>query len=88
MPMFTLSATKYFKKYFTKGNYYCKRIVEKENVGLIQKLSALYTTETVDSLIHICRRGNHHDRIDVNVLDAGVADVDEDHVALYLEYYD
>ncbi len=43
---------------------------------LIAKFSELYTTETVDSIFHLYERGNHHDRVDDNVLAAGTVDVD------------
>jgi hypothetical protein len=67
---------------------YCKCLVNESNVGSLRKLSELYTTEFVDSHFHLCGRGYHHDRVNVNALAAGTADVDEDLVALYLGYYD
>jgi hypothetical protein len=42
----------------------------------------------VDSYFHLCRRGYHHDNVDVDVVAVGTDDVDEDSVALYLGYYD
>jgi len=52
------------------------------------KLSEFYIAETVDSLFHLCGCGNHHDYKNNDVLGVGTADVDEDHVALYLRCYD
>jgi hypothetical protein len=40
------------------------------------------------SLFYLYGCGNHHDHIDVDLLDAGAIDVDKDHVALDLGYYD
>jgi hypothetical protein len=36
----------------------------------------------VDSQFHLCGRGYHHDRVDVDALAAGTIDVDENPVAL------
>jgi hypothetical protein len=36
----------------------------------------------VDSLIHLCECGNHHNRVDVDALDAGAAGVDEGTLSL------
>jgi hypothetical protein len=47
-----------------------------------------YTTELVNSYFHLCERGYHHDDVDADALDAGIADVDVNPVALYLGYYD
>jgi hypothetical protein len=37
----------------------------------------------VNSCFHLCERGYHQDRVDVDALTADIADVDEDLVALY-----
>jgi hypothetical protein len=42
----------------------------------------------VDPLFHLCGPDNNHDRIDVDLWDAGDADVDEAPMALYLGCYD
>jgi hypothetical protein len=42
----------------------------------------------VNSRFHLCGRGQHHNHVDVDVLDAGTMDVDDDPMALYLGYYD
>jgi hypothetical protein len=42
----------------------------------------------MDSLFHLCGHVKHHDPIDDDVLVAGTADIDEDHVALYLGYHE
>jgi hypothetical protein len=47
-----------------------------------------HTIEFVKSYFHLCERGYHHDCVDVDALDAGTVDVDEDSVALYLGNYD
>lgn len=73
-------------KWFTESSCYCKHLVNELNVGLNAKLSELYTTKTVDSLIHLCEHGNHHNSVDVDALDVGVAGVDVDPVALHLGY--
>jgi hypothetical protein len=52
------------------------------------KTSVFYTTELVNSYFHLCERGYHPDRVDVDTLVTGTADVDDDPVALYLGYYD
>jgi hypothetical protein len=44
-------------------------------------------TKTVDSLFRLCERGYHYDHIDYAV-DAGVEELDEGPVALYLGYRD
>jgi hypothetical protein len=41
----------------------------------------------MDSYFYLCGRGYHHDRVDVDVLVVGTADVNEDPVALYFGYY-
>jgi len=61
---------------------------KKINVGSIRKLSELYTTETVDLLFHLCGHSNHYDRVDEDVLVVCTANGDEDHVTMYLGYYD
>lgn len=63
-------------------------MLEKEKYRLIVKFSEFYTTEIVDSLIHLYGRGNHHDRINDNVLATGTANVEDNHLALYLGYYE
>jgi len=72
----------------TNSNYYSKLKVEKKRLGSLWKLSEFYTAEFVDSHFHICGRGYHHDSVDIDALAAGIADVDDDPVALYLGYYD
>jgi hypothetical protein len=52
-------------------------------VDSLWKLSEFYIAETVDSLFHLYRRDNHHDRIYDNVLATGTADVNDDSMALY-----
>jgi len=47
-----------------------------------------YTTESVNSSFHLDERDYHHNRVDVDALAVGIADVDEDTMALYLGYYD
>jgi hypothetical protein len=42
----------------------------------------------VNSLFHLCKCGDHHDHVDVDVVGASTVEVDEDPVALYLGYYD
>jgi hypothetical protein len=42
----------------------------------------------VDSYFQLCERGYHHDRVDVDALAAGIAELDEDPMALCLGYYD
>jgi len=76
------------KKYFTKSRYYCKHIAKKIKCQLIVKFSEFYTTETVDSLIHLYEHGNHHNRVDDDVLAVRKVNTDEDLVTLYLRYYD
>jgi hypothetical protein len=51
------------------------------------KLSEFYTTKFMDSYLHLCRRGYQQDCVDANIVAVGTADVDEDPVALYFEYY-
>jgi len=50
------------------------------------KLSEFYTTKFVDSYFHQCGHDYPHDCVDANVV--GTVDVEDDPVALYLEYYD
>jgi hypothetical protein len=54
----------------------------------MQKLSEFYTIELANSHFHLCERGYHHDRVDINAFVAGTTNVDDDLVALYLGYYD
>jgi hypothetical protein len=54
----------------------------------MQKLSEFYTTEVVNSYLHLYGCGYYHNCIDDVPLAAGSADVDDDFVALYLGYYD
>jgi hypothetical protein len=42
----------------------------------------------MNSYFHLYERGYYHDRVDVDVLAASTADVDDDLVALYWGYYD
>jgi hypothetical protein len=42
----------------------------------------------VYSHFHLCGRGYHNDRVNVDALAAGTTNVDDDPVALYLGYYD
>jgi len=63
-------------------------MIEKEKHRLIVKLRELYITEIVDSLIHLYGCGNHHDRINDDVLAIGTANVEENPLALYLGYYE
>jgi hypothetical protein len=63
-------------------------MVNELNVASLRKLREFYTTQLVDSHFHLCRRGHHHDHVDVNALAAGTVDVDENPMALYLGYYD
>jgi hypothetical protein len=42
----------------------------------------------VDSLFHLCERGDHHDHINDDVMAVGTTKVDDDPMALYLGYYD
>jgi hypothetical protein len=72
----------------TNNSYYSKRKVEKKRVGSLWKFSEFYTAEFVDSHFHLCGRGNHHNRVDIDALGASTVDVDDDSVALYLGYYD
>jgi hypothetical protein len=55
---------------------------------LIATLSEFCTTEIEDSLFHLCEHGDPHDHVDVDVVAAGTAEVNEDPVALYFGYYD
>jgi hypothetical protein len=52
------------------------------------KTNVYYTLELVNSYFHLCGHGYHHNCVDTATLAAGTADVDEDPVALYLEYYE
>jgi hypothetical protein len=72
----------------TNSSYYNLRKVEKKRVGLLWRLSEFYTVEFVNSYFHLCERGYHHDRVDIDALAAGIVDVDDDLMALYLRYYD
>jgi hypothetical protein len=72
----------------TNSSYYSKRKVEKKIVDSLWKLSEFYTIEFVDSHFHLCRHGYHHNCVDIDALATGTANVNEDPVALYLEYYD
>jgi hypothetical protein len=38
----------------------------------------------MDSHFPLCELGYHHDRVDINPLVVGIADVDDDLMALYL----
>jgi hypothetical protein len=66
----------------TNISYYSKRKVEKKRVSSLWKLGEFYTAKFVDSQFHLCGRGYHHDRVDVDALAAGTIDVDENPVAL------
>jgi len=52
------------------------------------KTNVYYTTELLNSYFYLCECGYHHDCVDTNALTVSIADVDEDHVAVYLGYYD
>jgi len=67
----------------------------KRKVSSMRKLSEYYTTkasvlciEAVNSYFHLYGCGYHHNRIDVVPLAASTPVMDDDPVALYLEYYD
>jgi hypothetical protein len=67
----------------------------KGKVCSMRKLREYYTTkasvlctEAVNSYFHLYGCGYHHNRIDDVPLAASTPDVDDDTVALYLEYYD
>jgi hypothetical protein len=59
-----------------------------ESHTILRRVSELHTTEIVDSLVHLYGRSQHYDHIDVNIVDRGTTDIDEDPVALYLGYHD
>ncbi len=40
------------------------------------------------SHFHLCGRGYHNDRVNVDALAAGIVDVDDNPMTLYLGYYD
>jgi len=48
----------------------------------------MFYTETVYSFFHLYGCDYHHNRIDAIPLAAGIPEVDDDPVALYLGYYD
>jgi hypothetical protein len=50
------------------------------------KTNVYYTTKLVNSYFHLHKRGYHHDRVDVDALATGTADVDDDPMAMYLGY--
>jgi hypothetical protein len=52
---------------------------------LITKFSEFYIIETVDSLFHLYKCGDYQNRVDVDVVVANTADVNDDPVALYFE---
>jgi hypothetical protein len=60
-------------------------MVDKINVDSVQNLVNYIL---MNSLIHLCERGNLHDCIYVDALDVGAASVVEEPMALYLAYYD
>jgi hypothetical protein len=62
-------------------------MMNERNVDSKWKLSEFYKTELVNSQFHLCRRGKHHDHVDVVPLAASIADVDDNPMALYLGYY-
>jgi len=71
----------------TNGSYYCNCEVENKRVGSLWKLIEFYIVESVDSHFHLCERGYHHNRADIDTLVAGTTNVDEDPMALYLGCY-
>jgi hypothetical protein len=52
------------------------------------KTNVYYTPELVNSCFHLFECGCRHDRVDVDALTVGTADVYDDPVAMYLGYYD
>jgi hypothetical protein len=46
------------------------------------KTSVYYTTELVNSYFHLCEHGYNHDCVYIDALVVGIADVDEDPMAL------
>jgi hypothetical protein len=86
MSLFTLSATKHFMKTVNPQNsHYCKYTVEIKELAHCEN-PRNYTIEFVNSYFHLSKRGYYHDRVDVDALAAGTADVDEEPVTLYLGY--